>query len=47
MLSLEKGEPEPLLGTLNPLTAGVAYIGFFTQLLPHPVPPFKHVKAIM
>ena len=32
---------------INPLTAGVAYIGFFTQLLPHSVPPFKHVKAIM
>ena len=31
----------------NPLTAGVAYIGFFTQLLSHSVPPFKHVKAIM
>ena len=32
---------------INPSTAGVAYIGFFTQLLPHSVPPFKHVKAIM
>ena len=32
---------------LDHLTAGVAYIGFFTQLLPHSVPPFKHVKAIM
>ena len=32
---------------VNPLTAGVAYIGVFTQLLPHSVPPFKHVKAIM
>ena len=31
----------------NPLTAGVAYIGFFTQLLPLSVPPFKHGKAIM
>ena len=35
------------LATLvNPFTAGAAYIGFFTQLLPHSVPPFKHVKAI-
>ena len=32
---------------LNPLTAGAKYIGCFTQLLPHSVPPFKHVKAIM
>ena len=32
---------------VNPLTAGVAYIRFFTQLLPHSVPLFKHVKAIM
>ena len=32
---------------INPLTAGAAYIGFFTQLLPHSVPPFKHVKAII
>ena len=32
---------------INPLTAGAAYIGFFTQLLPHSVQPFKHVKAIM
>ena len=31
----------------NPLTAGTEYNGFFTQLLPHSVPPFKHVKAIM
>ena len=30
-----------------PLTAGAEYIGFFPQLLPHLVPPFKHVKAIM
>ena len=32
---------------INPLTAGVAYVGFFTQLLPHSVPPFKHGKAII
>ena len=32
---------------LNPLTAGAEYIGFFIQLLPHSVPPFKHGKAIM
>ena len=32
---------------VNPLTAGAEYIGFFTQLLPDSVPPFKHVKAIM
>ena len=32
---------------INLLTAGAEYIGFFTQLLPHSVPPFKHVKAIM
>ena len=32
---------------VNPLTTGAKYIGFFTQLLPHSVPPFKHVKAIM
>ena len=32
---------------INPLTAGAAYIKFFTQFLPHSVPPFKHVKAIM
>ena len=30
---------------LNPLTAGAEYIGFFTQLLTHSVPPFKHVKG--
>ena len=33
--------------SLNPLTAGAVYIGFFTQFLSHSVPPFKHVKAIM
>ena len=27
---------------INPLTAGAEYIGFFNQLLPHSVPPFKH-----
>ena len=32
---------------LNPLPAGAEYIGFFTQLLPHSVPSFKHAKAIM
>ena len=32
---------------LSPLTAGAAYIGFFTQLLPRSVPPFKHGEAIM
>ena len=32
---------------INPLTAGAEYIGVFTQLLAHSVPPFKHVKAIM
>ena len=26
----------------NPLTACAEFIGFFTQLLPHSVPPFKH-----
>ena len=32
----------------NPLTAGAEYFGFFTQLSPHLVPPFKHIiKAIM
>ena len=31
----------------NPLTAGADYIGFVTQLLPHSVPPFKHVKAVI
>ena len=35
------------ISAFNPLTAGVAYIGVFTQLLPHSVPPFKHVTAIM
>ena len=32
---------------LNPLTACAEYIGVFTQLLPHSVPPFKHGRAIM
>ena len=32
---------------INPLTAGAEYIRFFTQLLPHSVPPFKHGKATM
>ena len=32
---------------INPLTAGAEYIGVFTPLLPHSVPPYKHVKAIM
>ena len=32
---------------LKPLTSGAEYIGFFTQLLPHSVPPFMHVKAIL
>ena len=31
----------------NPLPTGAEYIGLFTQLLPHSVPPFRHVKAIM
>ena len=31
----------------NPLTAVAEYTRYFTQLLPHSVPPFKHVKAIM
>ena len=32
---------------INPLTTGAEDIGFFTQLLPHSVLPFKHGKAIM
>ena len=34
-------------GTLTPSTAGAEYIGVFTQLFPHSVPPFNHGKAIM
>ena len=32
---------------LNPLTASAEFIRCFTQLLPHSVPPFQHVKAII
>ena len=32
---------------INPLTAGPEYIRFFIFLLPHYVPPFKHVKDKM
>ena len=44
---LKKRKNIVALLSVNPLTAGAEYIGFFTQLLPHSVPPFKNVKAIM